>query len=146
METVLNELNNMERVELVALWEERFGERCVMRSAELLRRRLAWRLQAERYGGLKPEVKRQLRDVRIAFAKDEQHRPKAKTKVNSGTTLARNWKGKTHTVKVLKDGYLYRGEKYKGLSKIAREITGTRWSGPVFFGLKKPTIKMRAEA
>ena len=145
MEMLLNELEGMSCQELQALWEERFGERCVMRSAELLRRRLAWRLQEERHGGVKPEVKRRLREVNIAFSMDKQYRPKAKTKVYSGSTLTRNWKGQTHTVKVMKDGYIYKGEKYKGLSKIAREITGTRWSGPVFFGLKKSTIKKRAE-
>ena len=146
MEEQLNELNGMNRTELLTLWQERFSERCLMRSAELLRRRIAWRMQEEKIGGLKPETKRHLHELSVAFAKDMTHKPKAKSKFNSGTTLTRLWKGKTYTVKVLQEGFLYRGEIYQGLSKIAREITGTRWSGPLFFGVKKPTAQKRAKA
>lgn len=143
MEELLMKLESMKRAELQALWLERFGEKCTLRSVELLRRQITWRLQEEQYCGLKPETKRQLRDLAQAFDKDAQYRPKAKPKMNSGTILTRNWKGKIHTVTVKKEGYIYKGEHYKGLSKIAREITGTRWSGPVFFGLKKPKIKAK---
>jgi hypothetical protein len=53
-----------------------------------------------------------------------------------GTVLVRDWVGVTHQVKVLEDGLLFRGKRYESLSEIARAITGSRWSGPLFFGLK----------
>jgi hypothetical protein len=58
----------------------------------------------------------------------------ARTK--SGTRLIRSWQGKTHTVTVEESGYQYEGRRYRSLSEIARQITGTQWSGPLFFGLK----------
>ena len=57
--------------------------------------------------------------------------------IKLGTRLLREWEGETHTVTVEEDGYLYRDASYRSLSAIARAITGTRWSGPVFFGLKE---------
>jgi hypothetical protein len=54
----------------------------------------------------------------------------------TGTVLVRDWGGVTHQVKVLEDGILLRGKRYKSLSEVARVITGSRWSGPLFFGLK----------
>lgn len=56
--------------------------------------------------------------------------------VQSGTTLTRDWKGRRHTVRVNEDGYAWNGETYRSLSKIAHLITGTRWSGPRFFGVQ----------
>lgn len=58
-----------------------------------------------------------------------------------GTRLIREWQGKTFEVTVMDRGYAYRGNRYESLSEIAREITGARWSGPRFFGLKKTAIK-----
>ena len=54
----------------------------------------------------------------------------------AGTVLVRDWGGVTHQVKVLEDGILFRSKRYKSLSEVARVITGSRWSGPLFFGLK----------
>ena len=100
---------------------------------------LAYKLQEQAYGGLKPEVKRRLRELANGF-----HRDPRKTAANladshqikPGTRLIRQWEGKTHHVTVGENGFEYNGEYFKSLSAIARVITGTRWSGPLFFGLK----------
>ena len=59
-----------------------------------------------------------------------------KIRVNAGTVLIREWHGTKHQVTVLKDGFLFRAKRFRSLSQIARAITGSRWSGPLFFGLK----------
>jgi hypothetical protein len=61
----------------------------------------------------------------------------AKRPVSAGAVLIRDWHGTRHQVTVLKDGFIYQGRRFQSLSKIASEITGARWSGPLFFGLKQ---------
>lgn len=142
MDKTLEQLEGMNRAELKAFWTERFGDEASnSRATDLLRRRIAWRLQEEQFGGLSAETKRRLRDLAKAYERDANHKPSAKPSLQTGTVLTREWKGRVHTVQVKPDGYIYNGQHYKGLSKIAREITGTRWSGPLFFGLRKPATK-----
>ncbi len=100
---------------------------------------LAYRIQENAYGSLKPTALAGLR--RIARALDRSGtsngrvvRPRFKT----GTRLFRQWRGQTHEVFVTESGFEHRRVSYRSLSEIARKITGTRWSGPTFFGLKKP--------
>jgi len=73
------------------------------------------------------------------LARDFERKPSASAtmrRIKPGTRIIREWDGDTHEVTVVRDGYSYRGQHYDSLSAIARKITGTRWSGPVFFGLK----------
>jgi hypothetical protein len=102
---------------------------------------LAYKLQERVYGGLKPDIRRQLEKLAAAYRKS----PSAKisqsakpTRIKPGTRLLRHWDGKTHQVTVGEKGFEYAGQVYKSLSVIARVITGTRWSGPAFFGLREP--------
>lgn len=89
---------------------------------------LAWRLQAERRGGLDIETRRALRRPI-----GERPRPLAAL----GVRLVREWQGEAHEVTVIGDrAFAYRGQTYRSLSMIAREITGARWNGPRFFGLR----------
>ena len=142
MEQLLEQLESMSGEESKVLWREQFGDaRPYTRGIEMLRRQLASRLQEERHGGLTTATKRRLQELARSYSKDPKHRPTAPPTLQSGTTLTRNWKGTVHTVSVQNDGFWYKGKSYKGLSKIAREITGTRWSGPLFFGLRKPRRK-----
>jgi len=107
---------------------------------------LAYKLQERVYGGLRPETKRRLRELASSFEKDPKKasiRLAALTK--PGTRLIRQWDGETHQVTVCEHGFEYKGERYRSLSQIARLITGTRWSGPLFFGLKQ-TAKQRDKA
>ncbi len=106
-------------------------------SRRLLEYTAAYDVQAREHGGLKPGVRRKLRQgaegveapARIASAHG-----KAKA-LSPGTRLMREWRGRTHRVDVLKSGFLCDGKHYGSLSQIARAITGARWSGPRFFGL-----------
>jgi hypothetical protein len=128
----------MDRKDLLALWQKLFGRP----ASSALRREvmvpiLAYRLQEMAYGGIKASVAKQLR----ALIEDEANGRKligiAPIRTKTGTRMVREWNGKLHEVSVLRDGYEYSGKTYRSLSVIARTITGTRWSGPAFFGLKK---------
>ncbi len=144
MDELLNRLETMEWEELKALWKDRLGpDEPFISGKELLKRQLAARIQEDRHGGLTLATKRRLRDLARAYAQDAKHLPEAPRNLLPSSTLTREWKGKQYSVKVKSDGYEFQGKPYKSLSKIAREITGTRWSGPVFFGLRKPNKKSK---
>lgn len=113
---------------LRTLWRERFGAAPAIRSPEVVRLMLGWRLQAQRHGGLDAELRRAIRQPGVA---------KPLTSLTPGTCLTREWQGVRHEVVVEPDGRLrHDGEAYKSLSQIARKITGSRWNGPRFFGLR----------
>lgn len=144
MDELLERLEIMGHSDLREFWVTQFDDEPPnVRATDLLRRRIAWKLQQDRFCGLSTTTKRRLRELAMAYDRDENHKPSTQRKLQSGAELTREWKGKVHTVQVRPDGYVYNGKKYKGLSKIAREITGTRWSGPLFFGLRKPKSRVR---
>jgi Protein of unknown function (DUF2924) len=101
-------------------------------------RALAYRLQEKALGGLKHSTRRILDRVADGTPSDESKRAPAR-KAGAGTVLIREWGGATHRVTVLDNDVVYRGHCYRSLSEVARVITGTRWSGPAFFGLKRRT-------
>ena len=105
-------------------------------SRELLTRAVAYRIQEQALGGLKPSTRRLLE----RFAGDARSgRPLTLSPcapASAGTVLMRDWQGTTHEVKVLDRGVLYKRKRYRSLSEVARLITGSRWSGPLFFGLR----------
>jgi len=119
------------------LWRERLGVVPKHQSADLLRQRLAYELQVRAYGGLRADVRRRLGKLHKAFSNDPTYTPQASQRLKAGTVLTREWKGLTHQVSILKHGFQYSGDHYLSLSDIARRITGTKWSGPAFFGLRK---------
>jgi hypothetical protein len=102
----------------------------------LLRRRLAYELQAKVHGDLPSEAQRRLKRLREAFKANPGFTPMPGLGLKPGTVLTRTWHGVVHQVQVTNDGFDYRGERFGSLSEVARRITGTRWSGPLFFGLK----------
>lgn len=105
-------------------------------SADLLVRGIAYRLQEKELGRLSPSVERRL----LALAGKNRNQAAVSTPVNTilhpGTQLVRSWRGKTHYVVVTEDGFLWNGTSHASLSSIAQAITGTKWSGPRFFGLR----------
>ena len=101
-------------------------------------RSIAYRLQERMFGGLKPSIQRLLDRVCDA-APDADLARLPKKRASAGTVLVREWRDVRHRVTVLDDAVVYRGQRYKSLSEVARVITGTRWSGPRFFGLRRPT-------
>lgn len=101
----------------------------------LMIRAIAYRMQEQALGGLGAATRRRL--VRVAEEIGAGRAPSpTPSAIKPGTRLLREWQGVVHEVIVLEDGVQYRGEIWKSLSAVAREITGTRWSGPLFFGLK----------
>jgi hypothetical protein len=102
----------------------------------LMMRGIAYRLQEQALGGLGPATRRRL--ARAAEEIGAGRTPSSvPTAIKPGTRLLREWQGVVHEVIMLEDGVQYRGQTWKSLSAVAREITGTRWSGPLFFGLKE---------
>jgi hypothetical protein len=124
--------------DLKSRWHELYDTEPPPRiSRELLTRAIAYRLQEKVFGVLAPATRRLLERV----ADDRpSHRGRLShaRKAAPGTLLIREWRGKAHQVTVHDDAVVYRGKRYRSLSEVARLITGTRWSGPLFFGLRKP--------
>jgi hypothetical protein len=106
-------------------------------SRELLIRAVAYRMQEVALGGLRPEPQRQLRQIARELKQSGPVAKRFRPRLRPGTRLMREWQGRTHEVVVLEDGFSWQGTNYRSLSAIAREITGTAWSGPLFFGLKR---------
>ena len=113
--------------ELRAEWGRRYGAPPRLRSPDLLRRILAWRIQATTEGGLDRTSRRLLGGDGAA----------RQTRLTRGALIVREWKGVRHEVEAVDEGFLYAGRQWKSLSEVARAITGTRWNGPRFFGLRK---------
>jgi hypothetical protein len=129
-------LLRMPRAELVERWvvlyhtppPKGLGQR-------LLAQAIGYEMQAKRYGGLKPTVGRRLRKLGDAPTNHEQGQGGSPSSVQPGTRLVREWNGQTHMVEVVDKGFIWKGQRHRSLSAIARAITGARWSGPRFFGV-----------
>ena len=123
----------LDRSGLIELWAKVFGcpppPRCGM---EILRSALAWRHQFEQLTQVeKADANRMFQRLQRAALIS------AGTSLTPGTRLLREWRGQTHHVTALEDGFEYDGKTYKSLTAITRHITGMSWSGPKFFGLKR---------
>ena len=129
-------LQSMKTDELRKLWRELNGKAAPNLDLRILRQRLAARIQELALGGLTDKSKNRLK----LASKHSEHKPKTRNsrlvKPPLGTVISKEHNGETHRVIVTPLGFEYQGEIYKSLSKIARVITGTNWSGPLFFGLK----------
>ena len=110
-------------------------------SRDLLLRDLAYTLQADAYGGMSKAIRRRLRTLTKAFAETGCLAPEHGTQVRAGTRLVRAWRGRTYLVTATDNGFTYEGKTYGSLSAIAHHITGAHWSGPRFFGLRRPAGK-----
>src|SRR6202049_2869112 len=114
---------------------------------DLLRRSIAHRIQEKAYGGLSRPAQRLLDQMMKAFAAKPNGKIALPRRIKPGSVLVREWKGKSHRVMVLADGFAYDGKTFGNLSEIAGLITGTRWNGPRFFGLRsKPQESDQAAA
>ena len=123
-------------------WRDLYGTEPPPRiSPQLLTRAIAYRLQVRAFGGLKLTTQRLL--DRVAEGLTSSPRPALARKVSTGTLLVREWRGVAHQITVLDSGVLYKGQRHSSLSEVARLITGSRWSGPLFFGLRKPVQEAR---
>ncbi len=133
--------------DLQARWRTVFRQRPSPRlPRHLLFRVLAYRLQAERLGDLDAHCQQLLDGTGTPedAGKRAVDPKRLTTDVRPGTMLAREWNGRMQRVAVLADGFAWNGKTYQSLSKIAEAVTGTRWNGPRFFGLRdKPSKEPR---
>ena len=119
-------------------WRELFETEPPPYNRRFLESRLAYRIQELAYGGLKPQTLARLEALgeQLDGGSIALRRIRTDLKPITGTRLIREWQGVEYTVTVLKEGYEWQGRPYRSISAIARAITGTRWNGWVFFGLK----------
>lgn len=127
----------MSSAQLKEEWQRVMGTAPPAISPDLMERAIAYELQARRHGGLSPSTQRALDRVSRQLARTGKVSPPRETRLKPGTRLSRDWHGRTHHVLVIDDGYLFEERRYRSLSQVAVAITGTAWSGPRFFGLKR---------
>lgn len=127
-EAEIEALAGLDLAALRAVWEDRIGPAPKLRSPELLRHVLAWRLQVEAFGDLDRETRRRLAARGPVEAEGRQF--------GIGAILRRDWQGRRIEVVVETEGFRWQDRLFPSLSAVARAATGTRWNGPRFFGLR----------
>ena len=139
VDQLLAQLPTMERKEHQKLWRDLFDR---VPSPALHRETLipilAYRIQEKAYGGLKESTLKRLHELAKDYANGQKSAVQAMIRPKIGTRYVREYRGKLHEVTVLETGYDYLGRVYRSLTEVAKAITGTKWSGPVFFGYKRP--------
>lgn len=133
----LNRLASMPIVQLRLRYRELFrGDPPKAFGPDLLRRSIAHRIQEKAYGGLSRSTQRLLEQMMKAYVAQPSGKIVLPRRIKPGSVMVRQWKGKSHRVMVLANGFAYDGKAFGNLSEIAVLITGTRWNGPRFFGLR----------
>jgi len=139
MTAIEDEIARLRGLDLSGLqgrWRTMFGRRAPAHlPRHLLLRIIAYRLQADLHGDLDPATVRSL--DRLAKAGSTGSAPLPDASLRPGTLLVREWDGVLHRVEALDQGFAWNGTSYRSLSQVARAITGTRWNGPRFFGLRE---------
>ncbi|MBU0755604.1 MAG: DUF2924 domain-containing protein [Planctomycetes bacterium] len=143
----INALRSLKIPDLVVRYEELFGKPPRIKHREWLFKKVAWKLQEQRFGGLPGPARRRLDEImaEIELPLDEDaktatgqiRRPRTPGDPTVGTTLTRTWRGREYRVRVVDEGFELEGVVHKSLSAVARAITGQAWNGPLFFGLRK---------
>jgi hypothetical protein len=138
VEPRLAALPTLSKAALGDLWKQFFGST----PPTQLRRNLmipilAYRIQEQTFGSISARAQQRLLDLSRAFEKGKDPAVTRAPRIRPGTRLVRQWGDRVHLVNVGTNGYEYQGARYRSLSEIARLITGTRWSGPLFFGIKR---------
>ncbi|CAI8820609.1 conserved protein of unknown function [Methylococcus capsulatus] len=124
--------------DLWTLWDKYFPRRPAHPNRPYLESRIAYKIQEAAYGGLSPETRRRLEQIGQRHSKIKARRPSSTIHLPPGTVLVREWGEQDHKVIVTAEGrFDYAGQSFKSLTAVARHITGTAWSGPLFFGLRQ---------
>ncbi len=135
--TKLAALPEMTAVDLRAEWRRLHRAHPPQRiGRHLLELGVAWKLQERVHGGFSAAMKRRLAELAKTMDEKGDLAKARAVQLKPGVKLVREWRGETHDVLVLEDGFQWRGQRWRSLSAIAREISGTHWSGPRFFGLQ----------
>ncbi len=134
--TVLAQVSALTGLDLADLrdeWRRLFGSEPPGYGKDMMRRRLAYRVQELAYGSLPAPIRQKLGEIDAGV----KRKPKAKDGIPiAGSVIIREWGAVRHEVTVLPDGFEYRGQHWRSLTQIAKAITGTQWNGPMFFGLR----------
>jgi hypothetical protein len=132
-------LRTLPTADLKRQWRELFGTEPPAFNRPYLQSRLAYRIQELAYSGLKPETRARLEALgeQLDGGNVVLRRIRADSRPLPGTRLVREWQGVQHVVTVRVDDFEFEGRPYKSLSAVARSITGTRWNGWTFFGLRQ---------
>jgi len=128
-------LPDLEMAEIKALWKQLFDKEVPTRNRQFLEKRIAYQWQEIEFAKTHPDILERNRQ-RIEQLMATAIPTRRGDKLLPGTVLTREYGGAQHDVTVTADGFAYQGKPYRSLSMIAREITGTRWSGPAFFGMR----------
>lgn len=126
----LSAIESMDLAGLRLLWSKQFGTPPALRSIDLMRLTLSWRLQARVHGALDAGMRRRLRRPTKAD-------PQSAIDLPVGTKLKREWQGRSYVIEVTAQGFCWDDTTFASLSAVASAITGTNWNGPRFFGLRK---------
>ncbi len=129
IEELLAAIDCMDLETLRQFWGERYGAPPALRSAQIMQMMLAWRIQAEAYGGLDD-------DTLNALGRSGSVEPEGRH-LGIGARLTRNWKGRKVEVLVEENGFQWEGKVYRSLTAAATAIAGSKWNGPKFFGLRE---------
>jgi len=136
----LAELNDMDLGQLRQRWRELFDAEPPSYGRAMMTKRLAYRIQELAYGELPGEVRDRMGRILDGAGYDDMGR-KGNVKKPAGpvpgTLLIREWKGSRHEITALENGYEYGGRRFRSLSAVAFHITGTKWNGPLFFGVRR---------
>ncbi len=139
---VTERLAAIEQMDIGALkaeWRKYFRHEPPPRlSRRLMQLGVAWKIQAKAYGGLSAATKRELDRLARSLAEEGDIRRERVARLKPGAKLIREWRGETHTVVVLEEGFEWQGRRWRSLTAIAKAISGGKWSGPRFFGLTSP--------
>ena len=137
-EEIYDQIDHLDLLDLEgvrSVWQSRYGKPPPLRSIQLLRLILAWRLQAEAFGGLEQITLNQLSKSGPVRAEGLE--------LGIGAILRREWKRQTVEVVVEENGFRWEGKSYVSLSAVATAIAGSRWNGPRFFGLRQSESQMK---
>lgn len=126
--------------ELRMRWRELFGNTApISLRRRFLAQAVAYQMQVDAFGDLSSSAKRRLREIATAVHRRDASAAGAARWIQPGTQMIRQWQKETHTVTATPEGFEWKGQTYKSLSAIARQITGTNWNGYTFFGVKRAT-------
>lgn len=139
--TQLAALKNMNTEQLKSKWREICEGEPPPFNRAYLESRIAYRIQELANGGLNKHTLRRINELREDFLSDTPRQRIDPNKPPLGSILVREFKGVEYRVRVVRDGFEFEGKPYKSLSVIARQITGSRWNGPLFFGLRNTRSK-----
>jgi hypothetical protein len=134
LDTLLASLVTMKVEQLRTVWRDRFGSPPPVRAGDILRRALAERLQEQAFGH-DADLARRVSQLAGRHKIGRKPRPVIAS-YKPGSSLTKDWAGVRYQVEVVEGGFIWNGERHASLSSIARQITGVRWNGPRFFGLR----------